>query len=543
MPGPFVLVESLVSGLHEVEAELGLGQTEVFVSRSCRRLPAFRPVGVSVVCPVVKRLVSPLALEDPRGNDEQIITMPPTDQLVERRAACESRTFVPGADTDRPNLLEWRSIIRTDVQEALRGIGLLGQQGIGAFSAPVGQPVARTSAASRYDDLRSCISRLLANQTSVAAWVAGLSEVGSTVFQKHVKRQPGMFAKGDHAVALDLQQVDVGNSGATSASEPSVAAIDAVIRRVVLQSLGRASDGDNVGVREQQFTFDIGFQVAKSKFLSMGASKLTTEAVCKYYRPGDDLRPGDPLPELDEMFDITGCRRALPSLAQLAGSMGEFCIRHPPSTIVAPGLPSHGARPVVTAQAPASSSTFVRHHWGLLRQAVQEGAATRVFARGSTREPRHDRLTRAMQSQRHISTAFGNIDEQEFLFRSIGCRSGLVSHSDAGEPPKEVWHSKSGASPGLLVDIGVVNPLAGTAFVKPQFDDMKKHGFQVVWKELATPEYVRGVGKGSQRCSRMVHLVGALHDGEPIGYSSPVLDEDLAGPDASCTPLLYSLAQ
>lgn len=62
---------------------------------------------------------------------------------------------------------------------------------------------------------------------------------------------------------------------------------------------------------------------------------------------------------------------------------------------------------------------------------------------------------------------------------------------------------KSGGSFGLFVDIGAVKPFVGSVFVKSQVD-----------------------GRGSQQCSEYVHLVGALHDGTFMGYSSPVLDED-----------------
>lgn len=171
----------------------------MYVNRSCLRLPVFRPAGVSVVCPVAKSSVSPLPLEEPQGNREnnaQIATLPPAEpemRLVERRAVGESNTFVIGAGANRPDMLQLKQIIRTEMQEALRDVGLHGPQGIGALSAPVGQPVARAFARSRHDEMHSCIRQLPRIQASVAASVAGLPEIGLTVFKKHVKRQLGMF--------------------------------------------------------------------------------------------------------------------------------------------------------------------------------------------------------------------------------------------------------------------------------------------------------------------------------------------------------------
>ena len=41
----------------------------------------------------------------------------------------------------------------------------------------------------------------------------------------------------------------------------------------------------------------------------------------------------------------------------------------------------------------------------------------------------------------------------------------------------------------------------------------------------------------------MVHLVGVLHDGKLLGYSSPVLDEDPVNPGGELTLPLFSLDQ
>ena len=60
---------------------------------------------------------------------------------------------------------------------------------------------------------------------------------------------------------------------------------------------------------------------------------------------------------------------------------------------------------------------------------------------------------------------------------------------------------------------------------------------------MPTPQYMRGVGEGSQKASRCVHLVGALHDGRLLGYSSLVLGEDPGHPEIASVPLLNGFDQ
>ena len=72
---------------------------------------------------------------------------------------------------------------------------------------------------------------------------------------------------------------------------------------------------------------------------------------------------------------------------------------------------------------------------------------------------------------------------------------------------------------------------------------MEAAGFKAIWEDLTTPQYMRGVSKGSQKASKFVHLVGALHDGKLLGYSMPVLDEDPEHPETACIPPLYGLDQ
>lgn len=74
----------------------------------------------------------------------------------------------------------------------------------------------------------------------------------------------------------------------------------------------------------------------------------------------------------------------------------------------------------------------------------------------------------------------------------------------------------------MCVDIGASKLVMESAFVRSRVDDMEWRGFKAIWQDLPVREYMRGVGKGSVRCSRAVHLVGALHDGTFIGYISPV---------------------
>ena len=94
--------------------------------------------------------------------------------------------------------------------------------------------------------------------------------------------------------------------------------------------------------------------------------------------------------------------------------------------------------------------------------------------------------------------------------------------SGAGAVPnkysREAWHTKNGNSPELLVDIGAVKPFTGGAFVKSKVADMQRHGFKAVYETLLVPEFMRGIGRGAQRSSQCVHLIGALHTGKLLGY-------------------------
>ena len=72
---------------------------------------------------------------------------------------------------------------------------------------------------------------------------------------------------------------------------------------------------------------------------------------------------------------------------------------------------------------------------------------------------------------------------------------------------------------------------------------MESKGFAAIWTALAQPEYMRGVGRGSQKCSYKVDLVGALHTGEFISYQAPVLDSEFDDPAADGVPPLYALCQ
>ena len=141
-----------------------------------------------------------------------------------------------------------------------------------------------------------------------------------------------------------------------------------------------------------------------------------------------------------------------------------------------------------------------------------------------------------MQRHTPVFGVFGHIVEQEKLFKSHGC-AGI------GEVIKETWHARCGSSPGVLVDTGAVRPLIDSAFVESRLVDMQKHGFAGICEPLLHPEYMRGIGRGSQMCSRAVHRVGALHDGGVTGKSSPVLDKDESAPESAFVPFLHSFAQ
>ena len=52
---------------------------------------------------------------------------------------------------------------------------------------------------------------------------------------------------------------------------------------------------------------------------------------------------------------------------------------------------------------------------------------------------------------------------------------------------------------------------------------------------------MRGIGRGAQRSSQAVHLIGALHDGKLLGYSCPVLEDDPLHPETANIPPLFGL--
>ena len=72
---------------------------------------------------------------------------------------------------------------------------------------------------------------------------------------------------------------------------------------------------------------------------------------------------------------------------------------------------------------------------------------------------------------------------------------------------------------------------------------MEAQGFLAIWGTFATPQFLRGIGHGSQKASKVVHLIGAFHDGKLLGYSALVLDENPVNPSGEFTPFLFSLDQ
>ena len=145
-------------------------------------------------------------------------------------------------------------------------------------------------------------------------------------------------------------------------------------------------------------------------------------------------------------------------------------------------------------------------------------------------------------ASRSVFGVFEYIAEQEQLYNDI--HNANKQQPTAGRTsPTACYHANDGGVQGLLVDIGAVKPFTGGAFVKSQINDMERAGFKASWENLAVPQYMRGIWKGSQRASKICHLVGALHDGRLIGYSSPVLDEDPEHPEIASVPPLYGLEQ
>ena len=158
------------------------------------------------------------------------------------------------------------------------------------------------------------------------------------------------------------------------------------------------------------------------------------------------------------------------------------------------GLGNHA-----TAVGPAPArSKLVERSWVLLESVVRDGRATYVPARQPEIVSNNELLKRATQSTARIYAFFDHIIEQNALFDSI-CGGGAAAErvQVRAHTQEEAWHALGG-TPGLLVDIGAVKPLIGSAFAKSQVRDMEKNGFKAVYRELAAPQYMRGVGKGSQ---------------------------------------------
>ena len=77
---------------------------------------------------------------------------------------------------------------------------------------------------------------------------------------------------------------------------------------------------------------------------------------------------------------------------------------------------------------------------------------------------------------------------------------------------------------GLLVDIGAVGNLVGSAWVKRQTDRAAAHNLPTKTVRMTTPLGVEGVGKGAQVCVESISVPTSLPDGSLGTYSAPIVE-------------------
>ena len=145
------------------------------------------------------------------------------------------------------------------------------------------------------------------------------------------------------------------------------------------------------------------------------------------------------------MLGVEGIRRAQPKLA-LAGqqvAVGRPSVHYPASSNAAFEPPAR-APAGATLQVPATVSKCVRHCWGPLQQAADEGACTHVQPRTLTQASRNDALRKVL-AIRSVFGVFGYIIEQDEFYRRMfhadKPAAGHTSHVAC-------YHARNGGSPG-----------------------------------------------------------------------------------------------
>ena len=269
--------------------------------------------------------------------------------------------------------------------------------------------------------------------------------------------------------------------------------------------------------------------------LSAAAERLMSRGRAAFKLHAAEPAIGDEVPGLSRLLGGgISVRRVQPSPEQLEVARGAA------GSASAPPPPPR-ALPV------SEESDVARRNAHVLQRTVAAGRGVPVtlpkptqqeLAKVVLQEAQRFRFGNGVSGSQFVGI-FQHIAEQETLFRNIASGSKIAGIPARGPNVAPNWYS-SGNAKGLLVDIGAVRPLTGQAFVESQVRDMEQHGFKAVWSTFAKPEYMRGVGKGAQRATRLVNLVGALHDGGLLAYEAPVLDADLR-PESAGVPPLYGL--
>ena len=305
-------------------------------------------------------------------------------------------------------------------------------------------------------------------------------------------------------------------------------------RPSVLRPASRQPEPPQQQLQHAQAQPDFRFEQTevKPRQLSPAAARLMARGQRAFKLPDREPAIGDEMPGLAQLLGGgVIVRRVQPSPDQLEQRRGGG------ASAKAPPPPPRQSPPVSGPE-----SEFVRAHRSVLQRVVAAGRGVPVTPPQPSRQELAKAAMRAAQQQRFGNEvrgvwAFRHITEQSALFRSIGAPSRTPACiQKAG---MQSWYS-SDRSKGLLVDIGAVRPLTGQAFVESQVRDMEAHGFKAIWSQMPKPEYMRGVGEGSQRATRRVNLVGALHDGGLLAYEAPVLDAEHC-PESAGVPPLYGL--
>ena len=397
-----VCLDGRVVSWDERVAILDCGDYEVTVNRSCIRRRDFELIGVEPVCPVVKSLVNPLgapqAYADASldGVGVQLSTRPPEPESPNPAAPKVPQVAQGLSQT------EIRNLVRHEVNLALRESGVLGSRDV-------------KSAAGKTEAMQTALSF----QTDGAELHSAYSDPGRRFRELDVEGNHRFFkcqrpdCYWETHTPFGLQIID----SARPASEPS---------ELAASSMPAPQPASGAGP-SQAFTFDRGSEITQGKPLSRAAERLATPAVFPREPPIDAVAPGDRLYKLDKLLGIEGIRRTRPTPAVAPAGAPARCAAsyRPANQVAAPGPPPRSG--VKLAQ-PKEASKTVRHYWGLLEQAVEEGCCTHVQSRAPTQQSRNDMLRAAMAS-RSVFWVSDCVADQEKLDNSINNNNSGIRRS------------------------------------------------------------------------------------------------------------------